>query len=155
MEEKIYKISSSSIYMREQADVALVRGTYNEIQKLIDDMNNIKKGNVKDFYTFKELPIQVFDENGEYFNVLPTRLSSGLNIDEPQVETVKDSKEGLEDKINRINEHSKEVYYEYEKANILTLKQAWLKFENQMKKLHIAVSENSKFSKSENVEREK
>ena len=153
MEEKIYKISSSSIYMREQADVALIRGTYNEIQKLIDDMNNIKNGNVKDFYTFKELPVQVFDENGEYFNVLPTKLSSGLNIDEPQVETIKDSKKALEDKINRINNHSKEIYYEYEKANILTPKQAWLEFETRMKKLHIDVSKNSKFP--ENMEREK
>lgn len=153
MEEKIYKISVSSLYMREQTDVALVRGTHNELQSLCDDMSKYQKGAIKDFYTFMELPVQVFDENGELFNVMPTKLSSGLSVDEPKMETVKDTEKALEDKINAVNNHSKEVYYEYEKANILTPKQVWAEYENKMKKLNINVSRNSELS--ENVEREK
>ena len=152
MEEKIYKISVSSLYMREQADVALVRGTHNELQSLCDDMSKYQKGAIKDFYSFTEVPVQVFDEKGTYFNVIPTFLSK-VSIDEPKFETVKDTEQDIQDKINVINNHSKNVYYEYEKANILTPKQVWAEYENKMKKLNINVSNNSKYS--ENVEREK
>ena len=152
MDEKIYKISVSSLYMREHADVALVRGTHNELQSLCDDMSKYQKGAIKDFYSFIEVPVQVFDEKGTYFNVIPTFLSK-VSIDEPKFETVKDNKKALEDKINAVNNHSKNVYYEYEEAKILTPKQVWAEYENRMKKLNINVSRNSKHS--ENVEREK
>lgn len=153
MDEKIYKISVSSLYTREQTDIALARGTYEELQSLCDDMSKYQKGAIKDFYSFTEVPVQVLDENGTFFNVLPTKLSGGINVDEPTMEIVKDTEQDIQDKINTINNHSKDVYYEYEKANILTPKQVWAKFESKMKKLNINVSKNSKYS--ENVEREK
>ena len=153
MSEKIYKISVSSLYARELTDIALACGTYEEMQSLCEDMSKYQKGAIKDFYSFIEMPVQVLDENGTLFNVLPTKFSSGINIDEPKMEIVKDTEQDIQDKINAINNHSKDVFYEYEKANILTPKQVWAEFESRMKKLNINVSRNSKYS--ENVEREK
>lgn len=153
MDKKIYKISVISLYNKEHEDVALVCGTHDEVEQLCNDMSKYQKNTIKDFYSFFEAPIQVLDENGELFNVIPTYFSSGITIDEPKIEVIKDNKKALEEKVNIINNKSKDVYYEYEKANVLTPKQVWAQYESRMNNMGIDVSENSSFS--DIVEKEK
>lgn len=128
-----YKLTENSLYSKEVVELDFVECSFKEIEELCEKLNKPNNNNLKSFYSYVPANVEVINENGELFKVAPISFKNGMNISETQYDVIKDSKQGVDEKIKTINKSSN-VQYEYEKLKVMTPSEVLKSFESKMNK---------------------
>ena len=161
--EKIYKVVERSLYFKsnKREVLFLVKGNKQKIKELCSKMGQYKTSAVRNFYDAEIVEIEKTKENENLTNKTiyeyeVYKTQNGFNVDDCETkgyilsneQQMQEMKNYFEQDRSGLNDFEK-LEVVYKKADILTVSQAYQKFNNMMKEFNSSfyVDENEEFVK--------